>query len=210
MRQVLLLLHPVTPFITEELWRVLGFSGGQSIQWSNPGNGNELRNLLKDAGIQPDPSALEEMLSIRELVTSMRSLKAERNLANNNRVEFLYLADDKKSEILAKHLPSLLSSVGAAVMKRVTEPPTGMPALVTDFGSVYIDLASGIDVEAEKKRLGKELESLDKIISSIENKLKNSAFTDKAPPEVVEGARRQLGDNQSKRKETQEALRTLT
>ena len=41
LRQVLLLLHPVTPFITEELWHVLGFSGGQSIQWVSPGSGEK-------------------------------------------------------------------------------------------------------------------------------------------------------------------------
>ena len=61
-----------------------------------------------------------------------------------------------------------------------------MPALVTSFGSVYLDLSSGVDVAAEKNRLSKELASLQKVISSIENnKLGNSAFTDKAPAQVV-------------------------
>ena len=210
LRQVLLLLHPVTPFITEELWKVLGFSGGQSIQWFDPGSGSKLSSLLNGSGIQPDMSALEEMLAIRELVTSMRALKAERNLANNNKVEFSFLADDDKSAILSKHLASILSSVGATALKRVTVAPSGMPALVTDFGSVYLDLASGIDVSAEKNRLGKELESLEKIILSIEKKLENPSFTQKAPPVVVEGARRQLADNQVKRKETADALRALS
>ena len=79
---------PVTPFITEELWHLLGFSEGQSIQHVNPENGNKLRKQIKDAGIDLDESALTEMMDIRELVTSMRALKAERNLANNNKVEF--------------------------------------------------------------------------------------------------------------------------
>ena len=54
-----------------------------------------------------------------------------------------------------------------------------MPALVTAFGSVYMDLASGIDVKAEKARLTKEIEGLEKIISSIENKLGNPALPGK-------------------------------
>ena len=54
------------------------------------------------------------------------------------------------------------------------------------------------------------MEGLDKIISSIENKLNNAAFTDKAPAQVVEGARKQLADNQKKRQETSEALAALT
>ena len=210
LRQVLLLLHPVTPFITEELWKVLGFSGGRSIQWSKPGTGSELDRLLSGNGIKLDSTALEEMLAIRELVTSMRALKADRNLANNNKVEFSYLADEEKSAILNRHLSSVLSSVGAAALNRVTEAPTGMPALVTAFGSVYMDLASGIDVKAEKARLTKEIEGLEKIISSIENKLGNPAFTGKAPPPVVDGARRQLAENQAKKQETEDALRALS
>ena len=210
LREVLLLLHPATPFITEELWKGLGFSGGQSIQWINPGTGQELHQSLEQAGVRPDTSALEEMLAIRELVTSMRALKADRNLASNNKVEFFYLADDENSTILEKHISSLLSSVGSAALKRVKEAPVGMPTLVTAFGSVYMDLASGIDPVVERARLTKEMEGLDKIISSIENKLGNAAFTDKAPAQVVEGARKQLADNQKKRQETSEALAALT
>ncbi|MEK9783173.1 MAG: valine--tRNA ligase [Opitutales bacterium] len=210
LRQVLLLLHPVTPFITEELWQVLGFSGGQSIQWTSPDKGSTISSALTNAGITLDPSALDEMLSIRELVTSMRALKADRNLANNKQVEFSFLAEDAKAEILTKHQSSILSSVGAAELKRVSAAPSGMPALVTSFGSVYLDLSSGVDVAAEKNRLSKELASLQKVISSIENKLGNSAFTDKAPAQVVEGARRQLAENQAKIKETEEALKALS
>ena len=209
LRQVLLLLHPVTPFITEELWKVLGFSGGQSIQWTVAETGEEFSIALRNAGISLDASALEEMLAIRELVTSMRSLKADRNLASNKKVEFVYLAEDEKSKVLEKHLSSILSSVGAAALSRVKEAPSGMPTLVTDFGSVYMDLASGIDVDAERTRLSKELEGLGKIISSIENKLSNASFTEKAPAQVVEGARRQLADNLAKQQETEEALNAL-
>ncbi len=209
LRQVLLLLHPVTPFITEELWDVLGFSAGKSIQWVCPGNGEELLEEIRSVGIILDRLALTEMLAIRELVTSMRALKAERNLASNNKVEFFYLSDDSKAEVLNRHLSSIQSSVGIAAFNRTVSAPNGMPALVTSFGSVFMDLASGIDVDAEKARLNKELESLDKIISNIEKKLSNEAFTGKAPPQVVEGARKQLAENQAKRQETTEALQAL-
>ena len=210
LRQILLLLHPVAPFITEELWSVLGFSGGKSIQWINPGTGEELATQMQARGIELNDRALKEMLAIRELVTSMRALKADRNLASNNRVEFFFLADDEKAEVLARHKSSVLSSVGAAALNRVIEAPAGMPTLVTAYGSVYMDLASGIDVDAEKARLNKELESLSKIIASIENKLGNAAFTEKAPQQVVEGARKQLAENQQKKQETEDALQALS
>jgi len=95
-------------------------------------------------------------------------------------------------------------------LKRVSAAPSGMPALVTSFGSVYLDLSSGVDIAAEKNRLSKELASLEKVIYSIENKLGNSAFADKAPAQVVEGARRQLAENLAKIKETEEALKALS
>ncbi len=209
LRQVLLLLHPVTPFITEELWKVLGYSEGRSIQWTNPGSGKELLAALESWEIRPDPSALEEMLAIRELVTSLRALKAERNLATNNKVEFFYLASDEKSKLLDRYRSSVLNSVGAGSLNRVQEAPAGMPALVTAFGSVYLDLASALDPNAERDRLSKELDHLDRIISSIESKLRNVAFTQKAPAQVVEGAKRQLSNNLAKKREIEEALAAL-
>ena len=66
-----------------------------------------------------------------------------------------------------------------------------------------------VDIDSEKKRLTKESESLEKIIKGIEAKLGNSSFVDKAPVQVVEGAKKQLNENQTKLKETQEALQAL-
>ncbi|MGY8714074.1 MAG: valine--tRNA ligase, partial [Verrucomicrobiia bacterium] len=114
LRHILLLLHPVTPFITEELWTLLGFSDGNSIQQVSPGTGAELLEKLEIGGLQLDPNVLDEMQNIRELVTSMRSLKADRNLSNNRNVAFSFLADDTKAEVLGRHTKSILVTVGAS------------------------------------------------------------------------------------------------
>jgi valyl-tRNA synthetase len=84
-----------------------------------------------------------------------------------------------------------------------------MPALVTPFGSVYLDLSTGIDLNAEKARLQKELEQLEKIVNSVKGKLASNDFTSKAPPHIIEGARHQLLENQDKLNETREALDAL-
>jgi valyl-tRNA synthetase len=209
-RQILLLLHPFTPFITEELWTLLGFSSGQSIQFENPGTAKDLIKSLQDGGIVLDDSVLAEINSMRELVTALRALKAERNLANNKNVVFCFVADDQKAPLIQRHEASILSAVGASALNRVTTPPTGLPVVVTSLGSIFLDLKSGIDVGAETTRLKKEAEELTKIIRSIQSKLENSSFTSKAPPEVVDGARRQLVQNQTKLDETQEALQALS
>ena len=205
-RQILLLLHPFTPFITEELWTLLGFSSGQSIQYENPGTGKDLIENLRTGGIELDETVLSEINAIRDLVTAIRSLKAERKQANNRSVVFSYVAEDKNAKLLQRHEASILASVGASAFERVDSPPSGAPGVVTTLGSVFLDLKSGIDIEAEKKRLQKEAEDLQKIIRSIDGKLGNAAFTSKAPPDVVEGARHQLAENQTKLDETKEAL----
>ena len=95
-------------------------------------------------------------------------------------------------------------------MNRVEEAPQGIPALVTPLGSFFLDLTVGVDLSAEKERLSKEIENLEKIIRSIEIKLSNQAFVSQAPPQVVEGARNQLIENQSKLQENQEALNAIS
>ena len=210
LRHILLLLHPVTPFITEELWTLLGFSDGNSIQQVSPGTGAELLEKLEIGGLQLDPNVLDEMQNIRELVTSMRSLKADRNLSNNRNVAFSFLADDTKAEVLGRHTKSILVTVGASALNRVDLAPAGMPALVTPFGSVYLDLSTGVDLKAEKARLQKELEQLEKIVNSVKGKLANAAFTTKAPHDIIEGARHQLLENEAKLNETVEALAALS
>jgi valyl-tRNA synthetase len=208
-RQILLLLHPFTPFITEELWTLLGFSSGSSIQFENPGTGKELIEDLQAGGIKLDKTVLLEINSIRELVTAIRSLKAERKQANNRNVVFSYVAEGDKAILLQRHEASILASVGASAFKRVDTPPAGAPGVVTSLGSIFLDLKSGIDIEAEKQRLEKEAEELQKIIRSIDGKLGNASFTSKAPPDVVDGARHQLAENQTKLDETREALNAL-
>jgi len=84
-----------------------------------------------------------------------------------------------------------------------------MWAAVTPLGTLYLDLASTVDAAAEKVRLTKELEQLAKHIAGTEARLANRAFTDKAPPAVIEGARKQLADQQAKRAELERLLKSL-
>ena len=210
LRQILLMLHPFIPFITEELWRTFRFSSGESIEGEKPGDGNELIEALQTGGVTLDPSALKEMQEVRELVTQLRALKAERNLSNNRNIAFSFVANNEKAEAVSRNLTSILSTAGASAVNRVEEAPQGIPALVTPLGSFFLDLTVGVDLSAEKERLSKEIENLEKIIRSIEIKLSNQAFVSQAPPQVVEGARNQLIENQSKLQENQEALNAIS
>ena len=150
------------------------------------------------------------MDQIRDLVTSMRSLKAERNLSNNRNVAFSFFSDDLKADVLLRNKESILTTVGAAELNRVNSQIDGMPAIVTPLGSVYLDLSTGVDLKAERSKLEKDLIHLEKVINSLKAKLSNNDFTNKAPQEVVEGARHQLLENEAKLNETKDALRAMS
>ena len=208
-RQILLLLHPFTPFITEELWSLLGYAKGKSIQGFSSGKGADLLGTLSGYGFDLNRESLEEVSKTRELITLLRALKAERNLANNRKVEFFFVGNSEDEAAVTNNQSSILTMVGAAALKKADAAPSGLPAIVTPLGTFFLDLSAGVDIDSEKKRLTKESESLEKIIKGIEAKLGNSSFVDKAPVQVVEGAKKQLNENQTKLKETQEALQAL-
>ena len=210
LREILLLLHPFTPFITEELWTLLGFSDGNSIQSIAPMNSTGFMETIAQTKIKLDPNALAEIDSVRELVTQLRALKAERNLSNNREVEFFYVSEEECSALISKMEKSILEAVGAKSLKRIDAPKSGLPAIVSNLGSFYLDLSSGVDVEVEILRMEKEIDNLEKNILSIEYKLNNEKFVTNAPPEVVEGARAQLVENQLKLKESTEILHSLS
>jgi len=81
--------------------------------------------------------------------------------------------------------------------------------VVTSLGTLYLDLASTVDPVAEKARLTKELEKLSSHIAATETRLSNSTFVDKAPPAVIEGARKQLADQKTKKAELERLLKSL-
>ena len=210
LREILLLLHPFTPFITEELWRLLAFGKDESIQFIPPTAGGEFINILKQAKIEIDPNSLAEIESIRELVTQLRALKADRNLSNNREVEFFFISDETNAALITKSEKSILEAAGAKSLIRIESPKSGLPAIVSSLGSFYLDLASGVNVEEETIRIKKEIEKLEQIIVSIEFKLDNEKFVSNAPPVVVEGARNQLVENQLKLKEARDILQAIT
>ncbi|GAB2842671.1 valine--tRNA ligase [Actinoallomurus bryophytorum] len=170
------LLHPLTPFVSEELWTAL--TGGSSIvtaEWPSPGDFS-------------DPSAEAEIAGLMRLVTEVRRFRADQGL--------------KPGQKVAASLEGLdpLHEEAARTLLRLTLPGedfTPTASLPVDGVTVRLDTAGAIDVAAERARLEKDLAAARKEIGQAEGKLGNEQFMAKAPEPVVTKTRARLAQAQS-------------
>ena len=209
LRQTLLLLHPFIPFITEELWQLLGYGApGTFIEDAHLENASQLASASLMHGLVLDHGQVATVQGLKAFVSQARALKAEHNLASRRDVKFFIITGDHEWAVLSANLAKLVRLTGAAELVR-RDRVEGAPAAVTTLGTLYLDLASTVDAGVEKVRMKKELEALAKHIAATEARLANEAFVRKAPPAVLEGARKQLAEQQAKRGELERLLKSL-
>ncbi len=173
--RLLRLLHPLLPFVTEELWTAL--TGGESIvvaAW--PGQ------HVAGSGDQPasDPAAEAEIEALMRLVTQVRRFRSDQGLRPSQRVPAVL--DGLARTPLARHEASIRS------LLRLAEPaePFAPTATVQAEGvTVRLDTAAGLDIAAERNRLGKDLAAAQAEAEAAERKLANKSFVERAPAEVV-------------------------
>jgi valyl-tRNA synthetase len=91
----------------------------------------------------------------------------------------------------------------------IYQPNKGTPVVHSAMGDLFLPLEGLVDVGAERARLTKELEKINAEIVKVEQKLANTAFTQKAPPEVLREHQKRLGDWQAKREQVQNSLKAL-
>jgi valyl-tRNA synthetase len=213
LRQFLALLHPFMPFITEELWHGLGYGANKSfIQDVNLGKHGDLETALKNRGIELNKAEANMLPLRRQFVSLARALKAQRNLGARRDVKFIHHAVLGQQEEIRHNLEKMKRLIGAAEIEFLPielPAPDGAAASVTPFGALYLDLAGMVDKASEQARLSKEIENINKAIASSEARLANEAFTSKAPANVIEGAWKQLAENQAKREELKRLLAAL-
>jgi valyl-tRNA synthetase len=177
--QILVMLHPFMPFITEELWHAQGARPYELIvaKWPEP-------------AARADAAARSEVEWLIDLTRALRTAKNELGLAPGAKLEaWLATPSDTASKVLATN---------AAAIERVarlsavhTSPAPDGPAMQVGAGSdaLVIPLAGLIDVDAERARLAKALAASEKEAKSLEGRLANPSFVERAKPEAVEKAR---------------------
>ncbi len=210
LRQFLLLLHPVAPFISEELWHLLGYGPEKDfIQNHHTGSGGDLLRVLRENGIKMSAAKVADVALLREFVASVRGLKSQANQATRRDSVITIVAKDATSKTLLQSNRDKLSSMAGLAEITFADDAGDRTGSLNSLGTVLLELSGTVDVAAEKIRLAKELTKLEQAVAAGEAKLTNEVFVSKAPPKILEGARKQLDDAKAKRDEIARMLATL-
>ena len=174
--QILVMLHPLMPFITEELWSAMGERPYELIvaKWPEP-------------KAQTDPRAKAEIEWLIDFVSETRAMRAELNVPWSATLEPIAIGGSVADLNGQTATLSRLAKLGPA--RSADAPPSGSAQIVVRGQTYGFPLAEHIDLEAEKARLSKGAAAAEKERDSLAQRLANPNFTERAKPEAVEKAR---------------------
>ena len=203
--QTLKLMHPVMPFITEELWAQTAGDGAPRAEGLLIG---AAWPALPDAFV--DAGAEAEIGWLVDLVTEIRQLRAETNVPPSAKPPLAFVAPDAATaERIDRHRDLILTLGRVSELTRVEAAPEGAVTFVSGGATAALSLAGIIDLAAERARLEKEIAAFDSDIGHFGKKLGNPNFVARAAPEVVEEQREKLAAAEAGKAKLQAALARL-
>ena len=201
MKNVLLMLHPIMPYVTEEILENLFKSSNFAISstWPEP--------------IHSELTSTNSIDLIIKIISSIRSLRVEKNIPQNAKINILLKnADEHKREIITSNT-SLITNLAKInnitfVSEELTQSENFIISTIDEL-VLMIPLDGLIDTEAEKNRLNKELSNINNEIDQISKRLNNKMFIDKAPSKVVEEVKNKQKIFNQRKSEIEKALINL-
>lgn len=201
--QILKLLHPFMPFVTEELWAQTGQTGPKRDKLLIVSEWPQLAELINEA-------AEAELGWMIDLITGIRSLRVEMNVPAGAKVPLVVVdANAETKSRLATQDPMIKRLARVETIDFADEVPGESAQLVLGEATFAMPLAGVIDIAAEKERLNKELAKLDKEIDGVAKKLANEQFISKAPAHVIDDQKQRKTDAEEKKERVQAALARL-
>ena len=196
------LLHPIMPFVTEEIWQSVPHVGESLVVATYPTVHPE----------QMDEQAAEEMEFLMDFIRSVRTVRNEMNTPLSKPINIIAKVSDTAHYAILKENESYIarfSNPEEFVYGEDVEAPSDAVTSVITGAEIYLPLAGLINIEDEIARLEKEAEKLQQEVDRVEKKLSNEKFVAKAPEAVVEAERAKGADYQAQREAVLERIATL-
>ena len=172
----LILLHPIMPFITEELWETLSKRNEMLVHCDWPEYDSALIDHAADL----------EMNWVVNLIESIRSARAQLRVPAGLKIPMIFVEMDSEAKQAWENNSEMIQKLARITeLTSADEIPKGSIAISAKGASFALPLEGIIDVEEEKKRLSKSLDKLQKEISALKGRLQNSKFIESAPEEVI-------------------------
>ncbi|MCC5933706.1 MAG: valine--tRNA ligase [Balneolales bacterium] len=198
------LLHPFTPFISEEIW--------QRIQKRSTGEA-----LIVSAWPEADKSLINDdiesrFVMVQELVSAMRNIRAESGLSPNLELEVMLRVPDEETATQLKSVQGLilrLQKTKSLEIGTAFEKPSQSASALVKGTELIIPMADHIDVDKERERIQKEIQRTEGFLKSVSGKLSNEKFVNNAPEAVVAKERAKQADAEANLEKLRAALEEL-
>jgi valyl-tRNA synthetase len=193
--QLVQLLHPFMPFVTEEIYHQLKEQRSDLTVKQFPVAGNANKNILATAVL------------LKEVVTAIRDARNKNQLKPKDTVR-LYIQTENNN--IYTSIESILSKqVNAEAIKCTSAPVAGGITVVVQKDKFFLETTTVLDTSSQKEQLQKDLEYLKGFLVSVEKKLGNERFVQNAKPEVLDIERKKKADAEAKIKVIEESLASL-
>ncbi|WP_420565516.1 valine--tRNA ligase [Thalassobaculum sp.] len=201
LNRALHLLHPIMPYITEELWANFGEEGDQLLV---------SRPWPALSGDLIDAKASAEMDWVVRLISEVRSIRAEMNVPPSAQIPLLLVGANAETTARAERYGDLLTRLARlSSIQTGGSAPAGAVQGVLDEATLVLPIADVIDIAQERARLSKEIAKAEGEMAKIDKKLSNQGFLAKAPEEVVEENKERLAEETERRDRLAAALSRL-
>ncbi len=196
------LLHPFIPFLTEELWQKLPHEGETIMRAPYPRSQEDWI----------DEEAIAQMEQLQELITAIRTARAENDIAPSKKLPALLVPREGTLTFLQSQQHQLQSLCRLdPIESSPTQKDKGLRVSgVSRLAEFSLGLDEAVDLEVERERIDRQLRKLQQDLERLEAKLGNSSFVQKAPDHVVEGTRQRQRETEDQLRKLQETLNELS